>query len=606
MKRARSSRSVVWQYFNKSGANLSKAICTVCGETLKHSNNTSNLFKHLKCKHFQVYEQVEEERKEEEAASSRAKRPATRQQLTMESTFTRSSPYPHSSVRWKEATDAVVRMIVKDMQPLSVVENEGFRRLMQVMDPRYQLPSRSTITRSLLPQKYEALKQTVKVELTQVKYVALTTDLWTSNQTLGYITVTFHYISHEWELHSRVLDTLNLDKDHTAANLAEELQKIAVEWGVDGKISCIITDNASNIVAAINQLGWRHLPCFAHTLNLVVRDSIQGDDEVSRLQQKCKQIVTFFHHSTKATEKLLSIQQQTGSEVKNLKLKQDVETRWNSTFYMMERLHQLNEVVTTTLCLLGKNHLCLSPSDCEVIVQIVSLLKPCEKATQEMSGDSFVSVSKLIPLVHLLQGALYSGSDSIPGELKLQMELKQQMKWRFAQIESNYILAAPTILDPRFKKVAFCHLETAERTVERISGELCGLTASSEEPSISAYSNSADSPAPSPASELWRAFDKKVAEASSLRSTSDESTVDIRRYLQERNIPRNDDPLAWWKEHATHYPHLQQLAMKYLCIPATSVPAERLFSKAGELISKRRSCLKPKNVNMLPFLNKNL
>lgn len=95
----------------------------------------------------------------------------------------------------------------------------------------------------------------VKADLFQVNYVALTTDLWTSNQTLGYITVTCHYINEAWELCSRVLDTLNVDKDHTAENLAEELQKIAQEWGVDGKVSCIITDNASNIVAAVNLLG---------------------------------------------------------------------------------------------------------------------------------------------------------------------------------------------------------------------------------------------------------------------------------------------------------------------------------------------------------------
>ena len=130
---------------------------------------------------------------------------------------------------------------------------------------------------------------------------------------------------------------------------------------------------------------------------------------------------------------------------------------------------------------------------------------------------------------------------------------------------------------------------------------MCGLT-TPEEPSTSTQTSTetvVDS-------ELWGTFDRKVAEASSLRSTTVEATAEMRLYLQEKNITRHDDPLIWWKEHATHYPHLQQLARKYLCIPATSVPAERLFSKAGELISKRRLCLKPKNVNMLLFLNKNL
>jgi len=58
------------------------------------------------------------------------------------------------------------------------------------------------------------------------------------------------------------------------------------------------------------------------------------------------------------------------------------------------------------------------------------------------------------------------------------------------------------------------------------------------------------------------------------------------------------------KNHVLTHPHLQQLAKKYICIPATSVAAEQLFSKAGKPISKRKACLKPKNVNMLLFLNK--
>ena len=41
-----------------------------------------------------------------------------------------------------------------------------------------------------------------------------------------------------------------------------------------------------------------------------------------------------------------------------------------------------------------------------------------------------------------------------------------------------------------------------------------------------------------------------------------------------------------------------------LSIPATSIPSERLFSKAGQLLSERRSRLKPKNVDKILFLNK--
>ena len=73
----------------------------------------------------------------------------------------------------------------------------------------------------------------------------------------------------------------------------------------------------------------------------------------------------------------------------------------------------------------------------------------------------------------------------------------------------------------------------------------------------------------------------------------------LRRNLEDILIIR------WWKENEKDYKILSNLAKKYLCIPATSVPAERLLSKAGEFISIRRNRLKSKNVDMLLFSNKN-
>ena len=65
------------------------------------------------------------------------------------------------------------------------------------------------------------------------------------------------------------------------------------------------------------------------------------------------------------------------------------------------------------------------------------------------------------------------------------------------------------------------------------------------------------------------------------------------------------DVLLWWKERATAYRRLSKLARRYLGAPGTSVPSERLFSSAGNLITKNRACLKPENVDKLLFLHKN-
>ena len=77
-------------------------------------------------------------------------------------------------------------------------------------------------------------------------------------------------------------------------------------------------------------------------------------------------------------------------------------------------------------------------------------------------------------------------------------------------------------------------------------------------------------------------------------------------YMSDQILPRNKCPLTWWKSNAHRFPHLAPLACSLLSVPATSTPSERAFSTAGLTISSLRSCLKPKNVDALVFLNKNI
>ena len=57
---------------------------------------------------------------------------------------------------------------------------------------------------------------------------------------------------------------------HNAVKIASELQSIASKWKITEKISCIVTDNAVNMVAAVRATPWKHIPCMAHVLNLIV------------------------------------------------------------------------------------------------------------------------------------------------------------------------------------------------------------------------------------------------------------------------------------------------------------------------------------------------
>jgi len=49
------------------------------------------------------------------------------------------------------------------------------------------------------------------------------------------------------------------------------------------------------------------------------------------------------------------------------------------------------------------------------------------------------------------------------------------------------------------------------------------------------------------------------------------------------------------------FPTLAKLTKRYLCIPATSVFIEQVFSVAGEIINNKQASLNPENINMPIF-----
>jgi len=106
-----------------------------------------------------------------------------------------------------------------------------------------------------------------------------------------------------------------------------------------------VSDNAYNIQNALGQLQFKHLGCFAHTLNLIVQSALKKENDII---DKVKNICTHIRKSTNANNKLIAYQKSMGVNVP-LKVLQDVATRWNSTFYMLERFVQLETSIRGTM-----------------------------------------------------------------------------------------------------------------------------------------------------------------------------------------------------------------------------------------------------------------
>ena len=161
-------------------------------------------------KHNELYKEVDEERKSKAEKREQVKKTRSGKEKAVAEvlpSLERYQPYQRSSPKCQKIDSTLVEMVALDMQPVSIVQDLGFLKFLRTLDPQYQPSSRKTLSHSIIPQKYEEIKQKLLAELEKLTYCSLTTDIWTSRQTMGYITITCHYIDSSWSLHSVILTT---------------------------------------------------------------------------------------------------------------------------------------------------------------------------------------------------------------------------------------------------------------------------------------------------------------------------------------------------------------------------------------------------------------
>ena len=87
------------------------------------------------------------------------------------------------------------------------------------------------------------------------------------------------------------------------------------------------------------------------------------------------------------------------------------------------------------------------------------------------------------------------------------------------------------------------------------------------------------------------------------RTTNVAQTIqrEIDMYKTQPTTPLSSDPLVWWSDNAAKFPYIAAVARLHLGIPATSVPSDRVFSTAGDVVTAQRSRLSGEHVDQLIF-----
>lgn len=99
-----------------------------------------------------------------------------------------------------------------------------------------------------------------------------------------------------------------------------------------------------------------------------------------------------------------------------LQLMQEVDTRWNSTYTMLQRMNILRIPLTILLCDMPEN---LTNDEWKLTEMLVRLLEPIKDVTEVMSGENYPTISNYLPM--------YIGLVTIFEEYALQTTLKQEI-----------------------------------------------------------------------------------------------------------------------------------------------------------------------------------
>ncbi|KAI7793193.1 putative zinc finger BED domain-containing protein 1-like [Triplophysa rosa] len=179
--------------------------------------------------------------------------------------------------------------------------------------------------------------------------------------------------------------------------------------------------------------------------------------------------------------------------------------------------------------------------------------------------------------------------------------------------DRNNVCIFTAALDPRFRKLKF--LSTDD--ILKVKIKLQTLALEARRVQVREEPEEDDSPSGQPDHSrqkpnsildtlLGRDDDEELEDEDPGQDQSEDAVRnELLVYFGEKPIPKDKNPLQWWKENETKFPALAVVAKSYLAAPATSTPSERLFSAAGTIVSKKRASLTKEHVDMLTFLHSN-
>ncbi|KAK2662687.1 hypothetical protein Ddye_001261 [Dipteronia dyeriana] len=356
--------------------------------------------------------------------------------------------------------DIISAAIVLHDLPFKFVEWSWIIRLIEYLCDDVTLVSRNTAKADVL-RLFSREKQKIKIMLENTPgRICLTSDLWTSINTDGFLCLTTHFLDGNWILQKKVLNFCIMLPPHDGVSIAHKIYTLLCEWRIEKKIFLITLDNASsnksfvdilktqlNLKKALVSDGdFLHIRCCAHIVNLIVQDGLKEIDDVVLKIRDC---IRYIRGSQVRKQTFLGCCKQVSLESK-MGLKQDVPTMWNSTFLMLQSaIYYRRAWCSLELSDNNFKH-CPSSSEWEKVQKFFIFLQYFYDLTCVFSETKYPTSNLFFPKVfstYMFLKQNMENSDVFLKKIVIQMYNKYHKYWG----QFSVILAIALILDPRYK-----------------------------------------------------------------------------------------------------------------------------------------------------------
>ncbi len=422
------------------------------------------------------------------------------------------------------------------------------------------------------------------------------------------------------------------DNDYTNENDENdenEQSDISISFGDDNDLSLsgewILIDWCETDTDSSNkddEVAMR-LSCFAHSLQLAIRDGLRNTPYLSKSLSKCIKLARRSHKSTKIADLLDDI----GKSINRSNV-----TRWSSEYLLIKSILALGKKTIDEITnVIDDNEIRFNNNDFIVLQEAIEILEPFAEITSRIQSESVVTASLVVPSVVHMMEHIKIIKPNVSFLKKMCVQLEESINRRFAGIVkrlsqqivltsdpfSDPIYFICAVLDPEFKFYWLNQMNYKPTSESQMKQTLIHMILDECERNID---TSLDNTLPIQSSLL----STSVRNSHATQSIGT-SIIKKRKLFQYDNDDRNlsvdppinpmneidayiNDPMrtkfsSYWKNSQLF--SLKNVVKRVFSIQASSAPIERAFSQAGVIMSPRRTSMREEVFRNLVFLRVN-